>query len=103
MNKPVRFSHEAREEALRAAAWYGSQRPELRSEFLADLDVAIEHVARYAPHLGTPPGVDPALGLRRVFFTRFPYSLIFVELPTRYRVLAVAHLRRDPSYWRDRS
>jgi plasmid stabilization system protein ParE len=102
MTKPVRFSREAREDVLEAARWYSERRPELRAEFLADLDEAIDQVARYAHHLGSPPGIDPALGVRRVFFKRFPYSVFFVELPTRYRVLAVAHARRRPFYWRRR-
>lgn len=102
MTKPVRFSREAREEVLQAAAWYAARRPELRAEFLADLDDAVEQVVRYAPHLGSPRGIDPALGVQRVFFKRFPYSLFFIELSTRYRVLAVAHSRRRPFYWRGR-
>lgn len=102
MSKPVRFSREAREEVLEAARWYAGRRPELRTEFLADLDDAVGQVVRYAPHLGSPRGIDPSLGVRRVFFKRFPYSLFFIELPTRYRVLAVAHSRRRPFYWRGR-
>lgn len=53
-------------------------------------------------HLGSPPGIDPTLGVRRVFVKRFPFSLYFVELPTRFRVLAVSHAHRQPFYWRDR-
>ena len=102
MSKPVRFSREAREEVLEAARWYAGRRPELRAEFLADLDDAVEQVVRYASHLGSPPGIDPTLGVRREFFKRFPYSLFFIELPTRYRVLAVAHSGRRPFYWRGR-
>jgi len=50
-----------------------------------------------------PPGIDAALVLtRRVFVQGFPFSLYFVELPTRYRVLAVDHARRRPFYWRNR-
>jgi hypothetical protein len=30
---------------------------------------------------------------------RFPFSVYFIELPTRLRVLAVAHGRRRPFYW----
>lgn len=102
MTKPVRFSREARDEALEAARWYAARRPELRAGFLADLDAAVENVVRYASHLGPLRGIDPALAVRRLFFKRFPYSLFFIELPTRYRVLAVAHARRRPFYWRDR-
>lgn len=102
MTKPVRLAREARDELQAAARWYADQRPELRLEFLAAIDEALERLVRLAPHLGAAPGIDPALGVRRVFVTRFPYSLYFIELPTRYRVLAVAHARRRPFYWRDR-
>jgi hypothetical protein len=42
------------------------------------------------------------LGVKRVFMKRFPYSVYFIELPTRFRVLAFAHARREPFYWKDR-
>jgi plasmid stabilization system protein ParE len=99
MNKPVRFSRQAREEVLEAARHYRDQRSTLSEEFLAALDEALERVVRYAPHLGSPPGIDPKLGVKRVFMKRFPFSLFFVELPTRFRILAVAHARRKPFYW----
>lgn len=102
MTKPVRFSQQAREEVLEAARRYGAQRPELRTEFLAAVDEAIDRLVRYAPHLGSPPGIDASLGVRRVFMKRFPFSVFFIELPTRFRVLAVAHGRRLPFYWRTR-
>jgi toxin ParE1/3/4 len=102
MTKPVRLAREAREELHEAARWYADQRPELRAEFLAAIDEAMERLVRLAPHLGSPPSIDPELGVKRVFVKRFPFSLYFVELPDRYRVLAVAHARRRPFYWRDR-
>lgn len=102
MTKPVRLTREAREELLVAARWYGDVRPELRTEFLTAIDEAMERLVRMARHLGSPPGIDPAFGVRRVFVQRFPFSLYFIELPTRFRVLAVAHARRRPFYWRER-
>ena len=33
---------------------------------------------------------------------RFPFSVYFVELPTRFRILAIAHARQRPFYWDDR-
>jgi toxin ParE1/3/4 len=99
MSKPVRLSRQARDEVLAAARRYGEERAELRVEFLAAVDEALDRVVRYASHLAPPPGVDPALGVKRVFMKRFPYSLYFVELPTRLRVLAFAHARRRPQYW----
>lgn len=102
MNKPVRIARQAREEVLEGARRYGERRPELRADFLAAVDDALERVVRYAPHLGTPPGIDPTLGVKRVFMKQFPYSVYFIELSTRFRILAFAHARQRPFYWRDR-
>ncbi len=102
MTKPVRLAREARDELHEAARRYGDVRPELRVEFLAAIDETMARLVRMASHLGSPPGTDPSLGVRRVFVQRFPFSLYFVEMPTRFRVLAVAHARRRPFYWRDR-
>jgi toxin ParE1/3/4 len=102
MTKPVRLAREARAELQEAARRYAEQRPELRTEFLAAIDEAMDRVVRLARHLGSPPGIDPALGVKRVFVKRFPFSIYFLELPTRFRVLAVAHARRRPFYWADR-
>lgn len=99
MSKAVRLSRQARDEVLEAARRYAEQRAELRADFLAAVDEALGRVVRYAPHLGSPPGVDPALGVKRVFMKRFPYSVYFIELPTRFRVLAFAHASRRPQYW----
>ena len=33
---------------------------------------------------------------------RFPYAVIFMDLGTEIRVLAVAHAKRRPGYWLDR-
>ena len=74
----------------------------MRADFLASVDEALARVVRYAPHLGTPPGIDPTLGVKRVFMKRFPYSVYFIEMPTRFRILAFAHAHQRPFYWRDR-
>jgi plasmid stabilization system protein ParE len=102
MSKPVRVAREARQEVREAAEWYGRQRAELRAEFLEAVDEVIERLVRMARHLGAPPGIDPSLGVKRVFMKRFPYSVYFIELPTRFRILAFAHARRRPYYWKDR-
>jgi plasmid stabilization system protein ParE len=102
MSKPLRLAREARAEVQAAAQWHGRQRAELRAEFLEAVDEVLERLVRMARHLGSPPGIDPALGVKRVFMERFPYSVYFIELPTRFRVLAFAHARREPFYWKDR-
>jgi hypothetical protein len=90
MSKPVRLAREARAELHEAARRYGEQRPELRIEFLAAVDEAMERMVQLAKHLGSPPGIDPTLGIKRVFVKRFPFSVYFIELPTRFRSRAAA-------------
>jgi hypothetical protein len=76
MSKPVRVSREAREELLEAARRYGEYRAELRADFLAAVDEALADVVRYAHHLGSPPGIDPTLGVKRVFMRRFVLGVL---------------------------
>ena len=102
MTKPIRFAREARAEVIEAAHWYERQRHELRAEFLASLDDAVDRVRRLGHSLAILPGSEPDAPIRRIELQRFPCSLVFIELPTRIRVLAVAHDRRRPGYWRDR-
>ncbi len=40
--------------------------------------------------------------LRKLVLTRFPYFLIYSFFPDLLRVVAVAHARRRPGYWRSR-
>jgi plasmid stabilization system protein ParE len=55
------------------------------------------------PGVGSPvPGVAESVGARRVALRRFPYSVIYLELGEELRILAFAHMRRRPGYWRNR-
>ena len=40
--------------------------------------------------------------VRRFVLERFPYTVIFEVLADRVLVLAVAHARRRPNYWKRR-
>jgi toxin ParE1/3/4 len=101
--KPIIFAPQAQEEVNAAARRYGEERPELRVEFHAAIRDALDRMVRLSRHLGTPPLVEPGRGIKRVFVERFPFSVYFIELPKRFRVLAVAHAKRQPFYWRSRS
>jgi len=76
----VKLAPELREAARR----YEEQRPELRIEFLAAVDEAMERMVRIAKHLGSPPAIDPTLGIKRAFVKRFPFSVYFLELPPAF-------------------
>jgi len=41
-------------------------------------------------------------GARRHFGHKFPYALIYIERPEFVLIVAVAHFKRRPGYWRER-
>jgi toxin ParE1/3/4 len=41
-------------------------------------------------------------GLRRYLFHRFPYMLVYRETGAVILVIAVAHARRRPGFWKER-
>jgi toxin ParE1/3/4 len=102
MTKRIVFSPQARAEVTAAARRYADERPELRVEFHSAVTVALERMVKMSRHLGTPPLVEPGLDIKRVFVQRFPFSIYFSELLDRFRVIAVAHEKRVPFYWRER-
>jgi len=85
-----------------AARWYETHRAGLGTEFLDAVDRAVTRIPE-APQLGSMvPGIK-AEAIRRRPVRRFPYHVIYVELPDRLQILAVAHDRRRPGYWVGRS
>ena len=98
MTLPVRISEEADAEMAEAARWYETHRAGLGVDFLDAVDAAVARIAE-APNMGSPvPGVSDET-IRRRPVRRFPYHVVYLELPDRLQVLAIAHDRRLPGYW----
>ena len=93
----VRFLEVAEIELDQAFRWYESQAPGLGDAFLIEVLSAAERISLY-------PEAWHSLdeGLRRCRLNRFPYGLIYAIENGDILVLAVAHLHREPGYWRDR-
>jgi plasmid stabilization system protein ParE len=90
-----RFLPPAEEEMTEASLVYEAECTGLGVKFLDDVQRVIDAVREH-PKLGTPV----ADGLRRALLRRFPFSLIYSEEPAAVLVVAVAHQRRRPGYWR---
>ena len=98
-----RLHPDAGSEIDEAAEYYfrKSKSLELAEDFADEVRVciaaALSHGLRYLQHF---PGTQARY--RRV--SRFPYLVIFYERPDEVEVLivAVAHERRRPGYWRGR-
>jgi plasmid stabilization system protein ParE len=92
-----RFLSPAEEEMTEAALFYESRSGGLGSDFLDDVQQAVDRLSDY-PHSGEP--IDS--GLKRTLLHRFPFSLIYAVEQTGIVIVAVAHHGRAPGYWRSR-
>lgn len=95
----VRFHPDASAELDSAALWYEQEQAGLGTAFLNELTLATVAIAE-APR--TWPVVSKRRQVRRFLLTRFPFALLFLALPEGVVVLAVAHTKRRPFYWRAR-
>lgn len=88
---------EAVTEARAARAWYAVRSPSAAAAFIAELDHAIlqitEATNRWPSYLH---------GTRRYLLRRFPFSVVYRVSESKIHVVAVAHARRRPAYWRER-
>ena len=100
----LQFSQGAEEKAAAAVRWYNDQRDDLGDEFLDALQqmlAAIESTPRLYSKIS---GVNAHRELRHAVMRRFPYRIVFeVKCDLSLVVLAVAHVRRHPDYWHQRT
>jgi len=96
--KPVEFHPEALAETEAAVAWYRERSLRAAEAFVGELS---EAVATFSEAPQRWPIFEA--GCRCFPLHRFPYLVIYREQPLSIQVLAVAHGRRRPGYWRTRS
>mgnify|MGYP001182204523 CR=1 FL=1 len=102
MNPRVRFDDEADAEYRFAGRWYEARREHLGIEFFDAVDAPIDQIVAM-PRAGSRVWRLPAdLIVRRRAVTRFPYHVVYLEMAAQIRILAIAHDRRKPGYWRER-
>ena len=96
-SRQVDIHPEAIAEAQAACQWYGERSASAADAYLVELDRAIEAIA-------DNPEMWPRYvhGTRRYIFHRFPFYLVYRETIGRIQVIAVAHGRRKPGYWKNR-
>jgi len=98
----VQFEDEADQEYRAAARWYDERRAGLGVEFLDAVDDILQRIVSL-PSAGAPvPRLRADLAVRRAPVMRFPYHIVYLKTEVAIRVLAVAHDRRKPGYWRSR-
>ncbi|MGK3982811.1 type II toxin-antitoxin system RelE/ParE family toxin [Sorangium sp. So ce136] len=95
--KLLEFLPAALAEAEEAASWYAERDPRVAARFAEAIEAALNRIA-------DAPDRWPFYrhGTRRVRLTRFPYLVVYREEPTRVLVVAIAHAKRKPGYWKKR-
>lgn len=93
----LRFAAAARRELNEAAIWLELQEAGLGERFLLEVAQARQLILDY-PHAWHPMSTT----LRRCHLKRFRYGLIYRINSEIIEIVAVAHDRQKPEYWRDR-
>jgi plasmid stabilization system protein ParE len=98
MQFAVAFHPKATRDVAEASDWYSQRSKRTSERFIFELDHVL-HVISDHPELFETFG----LGCRRALFRRFPYFVVYRFTAATIEVLAVAHAKRRPGFWRDRA
>ena len=93
----VEFHPLAADEAQAAQRWYRERNETASGRFQRELDRAIERIAERS-ETGSPYLTNT----RRVLLRRFPFFIVYRVRGGVLEIVAVAHARRRPGYWRAR-
>jgi toxin ParE1/3/4 len=98
----LRIDPAAEEETQEAAQWYEDQRGGLGLEFLAAVDAVVQRIRDNPFAFALLETLPEEQNIRRFLLTRFPYAIIYEIASDEIRILAIAHTRRRPGYWKKR-
>jgi plasmid stabilization system protein ParE len=98
MARPSVELHPAAVAETRAAfLWYAERNASAANAFITEIDHAVREInnnpERWPFHLH---------GTRKFLLRRFPYAVIYRVTDVAIQVVAVAHGRRSPGYWKTR-
>lgn len=99
MSDELRFHRAARAELREAAFWYEARGAGLGAEFVAEIGACL---ARIVEKPAQSPKCAALQGCAGLWRAGFPYAIVFLVHDDTITVLAVAHARRRPLYWRTR-
>ena len=99
MSYALGFHRAARTELREAAHWYEGRGDGLGAEFVIQIGACLARIADKPMRF---PEVRGAPGVRRALMRQFPYAIVFLVHDDTITVLAVAHGRRRPLYWKTR-
>jgi plasmid stabilization system protein ParE len=91
---------EAEADIAEAAKWYEEREKGLGTEFIAEINQAIERIgARPLTYLRLRSNPE----VRRILLRRFPYRVFYIVRRDAILVFAVLHTARHERHWRQRA
>lgn len=93
----ISFHPAATAELEASADWYAEQSSTAARDFCVAVDVALASMEADPERFVR---IDPRHQACNV--TKFPFQIVFRRDEDRVHVIAVAHAKRRPGYWRDR-
>ena len=95
--RDVSFHEDADAEMVEAAQYYEDRAFGLGASFLDAVQEAIDKVS-------SDPEAYQLVGkeIRQKLLRRFPYSILYAVDNDRIRIVAIAHHKRRPGYWKSR-
>jgi len=96
-NKIVEFHPQALAEAEAAGDWYAERSFVVSRAFVSEVIRSVETVVEN-------PEIWPLYEeeTHRYLFPRFPFSIIYRIIEEKIQILAIAHSKRKPGYWKSR-
>jgi plasmid stabilization system protein ParE len=96
--KPLKIIKPAEAELEKATSWYRDRDVRVAERFAHEVRQTLHLIETFSQIGSQVPGIDDR-HVRRMPVHSFPYAIVFVILPDRLEVVAIAHSRRRPAYF----
>jgi plasmid stabilization system protein ParE len=100
LNRHARISEPASDEFSDAVRWYEGRRTGLGGEFFDAVGVTVSRIETN-PKIGAAISADGRT--RRALVAGFPYQAVYRLRPDEIVIVAIAHMKRRPGFWKNRS
>ena len=95
---PVDYLPGARGDFDESFDWYSERSPRSALRFSDAVDAALVKIAAHPSKFISSDGVH-----RECPVKKFPFRIVYRLIDNRVLVVAIAHAKRRPSYWRNRT
>jgi len=95
--RKIGFLPDAEKEMFDAIVYYDNEAEGLGDEFFNDIQSAVQKIQRNPESWAVIED-----GIRKFLIVKFPYKILYMIDPDTIVIIAVAHHKRKPGYWRSR-